>query len=116
MESGKLLKVEFEFPDGMKSAFSNHMVAQSRGDGIFHLSFFEIIHPLLIGDQESILQQIEETDSVRASCVARLVVSAEQMKRMIGALAENYEKYEVELKEMSSQELTANKGKEKNAG
>lgn len=112
-ESGKLMKVDHEFPDGTKSAFSNHMIVQARGDGIFHLSFFEIAHPILLGDDESVLQQVDETDSVRAPCVARLVVSAEQMKRMVAAMAEGYENYEEGLKDDGQQPDIS--GRRKNA-
>ena len=69
---------------------------------ILNLSFFEIAHPILLGDPDSILQQVEETGSVRAPCVARLVVSAEQMKRMVAAMAEGYENYEENLKEQQA--------------
>jgi len=88
------LRINFTYPHGTASSFSNYMTCQSRPEGIFHLSFFEIAHPLLVGDQEAIRQQAQALESVDAPCVARLIVSAEQMKKMIAALAESYDSYE----------------------
>lgn len=73
-------------PDEMRSTFANHMVVQNAGFGEFHISFFEIRHPIVLGADDT--EKLKKSGSVRADCVARIVVTAERLQGFIAALAQ----------------------------
>ena len=86
--------IEHVFPPEQTAIFSNHMVVQHDRKE-FHITFFEIDPPLILpghGDNE---KKFKEIKSVKAKCVARILVSADRMPSIINALKENYDKFEV---------------------
>ncbi len=85
------IKIERVVPEGMRSTFANHLVVHNSGHGEIHLSFFEINHPMIPGDPETITSKLRDIGSVRADCVARIVVSLQRMPSFIGAMARAYE-------------------------
>lgn len=77
-------------PEGMRSTFANHIVVHNSGHGEFHISFFEIDHPMILGSPEETAAKMREIGSVRADCVARIVVSRDRVPAFIAALASVY--------------------------
>lgn len=100
-QEGKPVKIDYVFPDGRKSTFVNHATISHTEEGEFHVCFYEIAHPMIMGDEGAIAKALSELDSVQAECVAKLVISAERLPKMIGALATNYNKYLMEKREQS---------------
>jgi hypothetical protein len=66
---------------------------QHSDDGQFIFSFYEVLPPVLLGDSDEIREQLNKLQSITANCVARLVISSVEVPKIIGALAQNYEKF-----------------------
>ena len=90
----KRIAIEHVVPEDLKTLFSNHMTVQHTNEGEFTISFFETLQPLLIGPPDEQAKQFAEIKSTKAVCLARIVMAAERMPRLIGALITNYETYE----------------------
>jgi len=89
----KSLPLEWFFPEGLVSRYSNNiMVQHSRNE--FIISFFEARPPLLIGTLDRIERVQRETKAISAECVARIVVSPNKMRDFIKVLNRNIETYE----------------------
>jgi len=86
------LPVEWHVPDTVISRFVTNMVVQHT-EHEFLISFFEIKPPILFTEESR--REIQKIHaSVRADCVARVVVAPERMGRFIEVLQENWEKYQ----------------------
>jgi hypothetical protein len=86
------LPIEWHCPDNLISRYANNMVVQHIGQ-TFAISFFEALPPLILGAPEEQLAQLERLGSVRAECVARIIVDVSAMPRFIKALQENLDKF-----------------------
>jgi hypothetical protein len=96
LEEGKFKAVPIKhiFPQGQMAAFSNHITVQHSNEGEFTLCFFDIRQPLVLGEQGDREKLWEAIETAEATCVARIVISAARMPRLIGALITNYEIFE----------------------
>lgn len=110
----KALRIKHIFPEGQRSIFSNHVTVQHTNEGEFTISFFEVVQPLLLGEPDDVAKQFAELDVAPANCLARVVVSAARMQRLIGALITNYEIYERDTGK-SSEKDTDKQGGQKHA-
>lgn len=93
LEKGALVKLDFNFPDDLKSYFSDNFTVQHQKDH-FILSFFEVLHPIIVGTEEDQISQINDMKKVDAKCVARILITPGKLKDIIKALNENYSKFE----------------------
>jgi hypothetical protein len=84
------LPIEWHVPDGFVSRFANHMVIQTDGRDFF-LSFFEIIPPIVVGDDAD--QKVKEMVSIRANCVARVIIPKERIHAFVETLNKNVGKF-----------------------
>ena len=85
-KSGKELSIKFIFPEGQRAFSCNFATVQREGQQ-FHLSFFEIRPPILIGTEEQVKEQLDEIESVQAHCLARIVMSSDRAEGLIAALS-----------------------------
>lgn len=92
-EEGVYLRVEWRFPEGMATRWTNNFVVQTQGDD-FVLSFFEIRPPLVLGSLEEQREQLAALSTVQAEGVARVVMSAQKMQELIQLLQGQFERYE----------------------
>jgi hypothetical protein len=90
----KAVPIKHVFPEGLRSAFSNHITVQHSNEGEFAISFFDVQQPLVLGDPENQSKQWAEIEAAEATCIARIVISATRMPRLIGALISNFEIFE----------------------
>ena len=86
------LPIEWDIPEEIKTRYSTHIVVQREGHE-FIISFFETYLPIILGSPEELKQQIEKLESVRAKCVARVIIGAHRLPGFIKALQENFEAY-----------------------
>lgn len=91
-EQGVQVPLEFHFPPETISRYATHMLVQHT-DHEFIVSFFEIENPVLLGSDEARQEKLQHLDTVRAHCVARVIVAPERMHRFIAAMQENLENY-----------------------
>ena len=74
------------------SIFANQMVVQA-DENDFYLSFFEIVPPLLLGDEADQRKQLEEIGGVQARCVARIVISSQKIETFAEAIMQTAMKH-----------------------
>ena len=86
----KQVVVEWHIPENVVTKYATNMVVQ-HSDQEFILSFFEILPPIILGTPQD-LEKLETLSSVRAECIARVIVSAERMPRFVQVLQQNLEK------------------------
>jgi hypothetical protein len=103
-EISKELPIEWHIPDGMTGRHATNIVVQYV-EGEYVVSFFELVPPIVLGEPEERLKQIEQLTSVRAQCVARIVVPAHKMEGFIGAFVQTFTNV---TSRMSEQEEPAN--------
>lgn len=83
------IPIEYVVPTEQKALFANHFTVQHE-NGVYHLMFFQINPPLVIGTHEQKAELLREIPNVQAVCTARIVVAEQLMPKIIGALLENH--------------------------
>lgn len=95
---GKKIKIEFNYPNDLKSHFVSNLVVQHQPE-FFILSFFEGWPPVILGDSEEEKRKaLESIEKIEAKCVSRLVITPEKVKEFITAISQNYKNYEEKYK------------------
>ena len=92
-EQGIAVPLELYYPENMMSRYANHLIVQHT-EHAFVLSFFEVRPPILLGSPEERKEEALQIKSVKAECVARVVVSAERMSDFVQVLQDNLRKYQ----------------------
>ncbi len=82
------LKLEWRIPEGLAGRYATNMVVQ-RTEHEFILSFFEAYPPMVIGSPDEIKAQLEQLETVRAECIARIIVAASRMPEFVEVLQKN---------------------------
>lgn len=90
-ESGVAIPIEWHYPDGMAGRFANHMVVQF-DEHECHISFFEIKPPLVLGTPDEAANQLKAMKTIRADCVARVIVSDGRMPGFVKAIQDTMAK------------------------
>lgn len=80
--------IDFVISDGFGLLYSDYAFVQSTADE-FIISFFQGAHPLVKSREEA-----EKLEAIRAYCVARIVLSPAQMRKLRTALLSNLDKHE----------------------
>lgn len=87
------IPIERIIPDSLSSKFSNNVVVQFQDDS-FIISFFEVIPPMVISDSETERKKIlESIKSVKAECVARIIVTPQKMEEIIAVMSQNLQNF-----------------------
>jgi len=89
------------FRRDLATVFANHFVVQ-HDNSVFRLMFFEVHPPLILGDEEDKKKAIEQLKSIEARCVARIIIPAEQMPKVVEALVSNIQKQSERATEISA--------------
>lgn len=84
--------IEWHFREETAAHYVTHMVVQHT-EHEFHISFFEARPPLLLGTPEEQREAAERIGSVRAECVARIIVAPGRMQEFIDVVQDNLNKY-----------------------
>ncbi|GAB62703.1 hypothetical protein KSU1_C1107 [Candidatus Jettenia caeni] len=59
----------------------------------FILSFFEVRPPIFLGPDEEQKEKAAQLKSIKAECVARVIVASERMSDFVKVLQDNLSKY-----------------------
>jgi len=86
------LPIEWYFPEDIISRYAMNLVVQ-HSEHEFIISFFEVERPLVFGPPEQVGARLKEIKSVRAKCVARIIVAAERMPEFVRVLQANLDSY-----------------------
>lgn len=84
------IPIEWHIPEQIITRYASNMVVQNTGQE-FIVSFFENFPPLMFGTPAD-LAKLDKMESVRAECIARIIVSKDRMPRFIQALQTNLDR------------------------
>lgn len=101
------IPIDWHFPEGLIKRYANNMLVQ-RLENEFVISFFEIVPPPIFGSPEERRKQADKVKSVRANCVASVVVSPMKMQAFIDAMQENFDNF---IADFNRKKEAANKAK-----
>jgi len=87
---GVRLPLEWYVPGDLVARYATNMVIQ-RSENEFIISFFEVKPPLILGTPESVAEQVEKMKSIRATCIAQIIVAADKMPSFVDVLQRNLE-------------------------
>jgi hypothetical protein len=79
------LPIEWFFPEGQIGRYANQVLVQNAQHEC-HVSFFEVRPPVLLGEPDEVREQTKNLKSVRAECVARIIVAKDFIPEIIKAL------------------------------
>jgi hypothetical protein len=91
------LPIEWYIPDDLVSQYATNIVVQQTPHE-FIISFFESYPPIVLGSPEEQREKLKSIPSVRATCVARVVVAAERMPEIVKLLRETLARYSSQTK------------------
>jgi hypothetical protein len=86
---GVPLPLKYLCDDAVAQYATNLVVQHTENE--FVLSFYQVHSPIILGDEEERQHQLEQIDSVPATCVGRIVISPRRMRKFLSALQQNYE-------------------------
>ncbi len=87
----KELPLEWHIPENIPVRYATNLVIQ-RLENEYLISFFEVLPPILLGTPEEIGEKLGTLNSVRANCVAKIIVSANKMPEFVSVMQRNLEK------------------------
>jgi hypothetical protein len=82
------LPIEWYVPESVSSQYVTNMIVQYT-EHEFVISFFDTKPPLIIGVPSK--EALQNLKSIRAECVARIIVSPDRMPGFVNALQTNLE-------------------------
>ena len=85
---GVPLPLEYLRDDAVAQYATNMVVQHTEHE--FILSFYQAHSPIIIGTPEERQRQLEEIDSVQATCVGRVVIAPERMREFLSVMQANY--------------------------
>ena len=86
------MPIEWHISEDIDSKYATNLVIQ-HSEHEFIIDFFEMRNPLILGDPDQVREQQEKLESIRAECVARIIVSPERMQEFIDAIQANLNQY-----------------------
>ena len=91
-EQGRVVPIEWAIPPNIITRVASNVIVQHTAEE-FLISFFEIVPPPFIGTDEEIAEQYAQISSVRATCVARVLVTPARMEQFIHVMEENLNRW-----------------------
>lgn len=88
--------VQWHFPEHVESRYATNLLVQ-HGPHEFTISFFEAQPPILLTEDDR-KRAATKIQSVRANCVARVVVSVERMPEFVEVLQKSLEQFRARFK------------------
>ena len=82
--------IEWYVSEDIKSQYATNMIVQHTGEE-FLISFFEMEQPLLLGNRDEVKSKLETIGTIRAKCIARIIVTPQRMKKFVEAMTKNFE-------------------------
>ena len=86
------MPIEWHISEDLDTKYATNLVIQ-HSEHEFIIDFFEMRHPLILGNPHQVREQQEKLESVRAECVARIIVSPDRMQEFIDAIQANLNQY-----------------------
>ncbi|HDL86600.1 MAG TPA: DUF3467 domain-containing protein [Candidatus Acetothermia bacterium] len=84
--------IEWHISEDINSKYATNLVVQ-HSEHEFILDFFEMRRPLILGNPDQVREQWQKIESVRAECVAQIIVSPDRMQEFIDVMQAALDKY-----------------------
>lgn len=94
------IPIEYFVPEDMPTLCPNNLVVRHTDDE-FTLLFFEAREPIIVGSEDEKREALAQVTSVRARCVARIVLSPKKMFTFAEAIQRNIERFQALVAEAS---------------
>lgn len=95
------LPLEWIVPENMVARYATNMVVQ-RLENEYLISFFEVKPPMILGEPEFIESKVNDLQSIKANCVAQIIVAENKMPGFVNAFKTNLER-SMEMKNHSGE-------------
>jgi hypothetical protein len=92
-QKGLGIPLEFETPSDIQTVYATNMTIQHT-EHEYILSFYEVVNPVLLGSLEEKLEALKKMGSVKAHCVARIVIAPGRMPNFLKVIQENMARIE----------------------
>jgi hypothetical protein len=89
----KSIPLDWQIPDDLRAEFATNVIVQ-KGEHEVFLLFFQAQPPILIGDDRE--EQLEQIGSIKAKCVAKVIISPERLGDLIRVLSVTFDGYSAE--------------------
>lgn len=83
------IPIEWNVPDDIVARYASNMTVQ-RMENEYLISFFEVKPPIILGEPTEIESKLKTFKTMRANCVAQIIISKEKMPSIISALETNW--------------------------
>ena len=84
--------IEWHISESIDSKYATNLVIQ-HSEHEFIIDFFEMRRPLILGNPDQVREQWQKIESVRAECVAQIIVSPDRMQEFIDVMQTDLNKY-----------------------
>lgn len=84
--------IEWHISEDIDSKYATNLVIQ-HSEHEFIIDFFEMRRPLILGNPDQVREQWQKIESVRAECVAQIIVSPDRMQEFIDVMQAGLNKY-----------------------
>ncbi len=95
---GKHVPIDWFVPDEVTTKYATNLVVQHT-DHDFTILFFEAQPPIIVGSTDERQKTLESVKSIRAHCVARIVITPARMEEFVRVLNDNLARYKASGKE-----------------
>jgi hypothetical protein len=90
------LPIQWVVPDSLVARYANNLIVQ-HSEHEYIISFFETKPPLIVG--EITKEALDSIKSIRATCVAQIIVAKDRFPGFVEAMQANIEKFQSRQKE-----------------
>ena len=91
------IPVEWYIPDDIEPGYATNLTVQHT-EHEFTISFFRAIPPIIVGSSEEQREQVKELKSVRAECLAQVIIAVGRMPEFVDVLQKNLEQHSSRFK------------------
>jgi hypothetical protein len=84
--------IEWHIPEGIVPGYATNLAVQHT-EHEFTIYFFRAGPPLIVGSPEEKREQAKKLKSIRAECVAQVIVSASRMPEFVEVLQKNVQQH-----------------------
>ena len=99
----RVIPMVWNFPDDLLSGYATNMLVQAGEQELF-ISFFELQQPVLLAPEDA-----AKLESVKAECIAKIIVTPERLTAFIEVLQKQLDAYK--LKKARAQKSKSNGSK-----
>ena len=93
----RVLNINWKVPEFIQTLHATNAVVQQRGTE-FHLQFFEVLPPIVVGTPQEQAQAYQKMKLVDGTCVARIVLSLENMQGLIQVINESMNNFQEQMR------------------